>query len=107
MGFPVEQFVKPPHAEFVCGICNDVLSQPVETACGHLFCSECLSLWFQARQERLCPSCRAVVGQVKSARGEYRQLAFRCLPTVFAVLYKLVSRFLLSLLAVKRRSSAK
>ena len=39
--------------DFVCPICQDIASEPVQTSCGHLFCRECLKL-----KGSSCPVCR-------------------------------------------------
>ncbi|XP_062399384.1 uncharacterized protein LOC134089091 [Sardina pilchardus] len=44
--------------EFKCSICNEVFNNPVNTPCGHSFCSVCInSYWQQPDQEGLykCP----------------------------------------------------
>mmetsp|Transcript_5170 Transcript_5170/g.13494 ORF Transcript_5170/g.13494 Transcript_5170/m.13494 type:complete len:146 (-) Transcript_5170:191-628(-) len=52
---------------FECNICLDIAEvEPVVTACGHLFCGECLRKWFaykHAREAlgadgRRCPVCK-------------------------------------------------
>ncbi|CAH1800993.1 unnamed protein product [Owenia fusiformis] len=40
-----------------CPICQDNYSQPVKLTCGHIFCEDCVCLWFD--RERTCPMCRA------------------------------------------------
>ena len=37
--------------DFVCPICHEIASDPVQTSCGHLFCGECL-------KGSSCPVCR-------------------------------------------------
>ena len=39
-----------------CSICMDVLNKPTLTACGHLFCYECIKLCFG--DKRRCPMCK-------------------------------------------------
>ncbi|KAK1835366.1 putative ATP-dependent helicase IRC20 [Podospora conica] len=41
----------------MCVICQSPFSIGVLTVCGHLFCKECLTLWFQAH--RNCPMCKS------------------------------------------------
>ncbi|XP_028680138.2 RING finger and transmembrane domain-containing protein 2 [Erpetoichthys calabaricus] len=43
----------------VCAICHLDFSDPVILLCQHVFCEECLCLWFD--REKTCPFCRAVV----------------------------------------------
>ena len=47
----VESFVE----RFLCPICQEILYEPVQTSCGHLFCGRCL----KKVQSKNCPSCRA------------------------------------------------
>ena len=44
-------------ADYECAICQDVLNNPVQLPCKHVFCSECLSGALQMK--RICPVCRA------------------------------------------------
>ena len=40
---------------FLCPICEEILYEPVQTSCGHLFCGKCL----EKVRSKNCPSCRA------------------------------------------------
>ncbi|KAK0636215.1 SNF2 family N-terminal domain-containing protein [Bombardia bombarda] len=40
----------------LCVICQDMFTVGVLTVCGHLFCKECITLWFRAK--RNCPVCK-------------------------------------------------
>jgi len=42
--------------DFTCGICGDILADPVTLGCGHSFCHQELQLWF--RSNDTCPICR-------------------------------------------------
>ncbi|XP_022095814.1 RING finger and transmembrane domain-containing protein 2-like [Acanthaster planci] len=42
-----------------CPICQDNFNNPVELHCKHIFCEECVTMWFD--RERTCPMCRAKV----------------------------------------------
>ena len=42
--------------EFKCAICLDVIAEPVQTPCGHLFCEQCIEDHKKSRNE--CPTCR-------------------------------------------------
>eukprot|EP00053_Salpingoeca_punica_P019493 m.197451 g.197451 ORF g.197451 m.197451 type:complete len:202 (+) comp17665_c0_seq1:255-860(+) len=44
---------------FDCSICLDVVSNPVVTPCGHLYCWSCLREWLSTRES--CPVCKAKV----------------------------------------------
>uniref|UniRef100_A0A671WI91 NACHT, LRR and PYD domains-containing protein 3-like n=1 Tax=Sparus aurata TaxID=8175 RepID=A0A671WI91_SPAAU len=44
-----------------CGLCQNVLKDPVSTSCGHWFCSQCInSHWDQSAssEDFFCPKCR-------------------------------------------------
>uniref|UniRef100_A0A3Q3IFD6 RING-type domain-containing protein n=1 Tax=Monopterus albus TaxID=43700 RepID=A0A3Q3IFD6_MONAL len=44
-----------------CGLCQDVTKDPVSTSCGHWFCRQCLtSFWDQSGSSgcSYCPQCR-------------------------------------------------
>lgn len=43
----------------ICAICQADFKDPCALMCQHVFCEECLCLWFD--KERTCPLCRAVV----------------------------------------------
>ena len=58
-------FTEPVPEELICPICHEVLYQPKQTPCGHLFCKNCLdnSRWSGARYSQRkyrdsCPTCR-------------------------------------------------
>ena len=40
---------------FLCPICQEILYEPAQTSCGHLFCGRCL----RRIRSKNCPSCRA------------------------------------------------
>ena len=40
---------------YLCPICQEILHEPVQTSCGHLFCGKCL----KRVPSKNCPSCRA------------------------------------------------
>ncbi|RVE67866.1 hypothetical protein OJAV_G00085970 [Oryzias javanicus] len=43
----------------VCAICQADFRDPIALLCQHVFCEECLCLWFE--RERTCPLCRSNV----------------------------------------------
>ncbi|MCJ1283324.1 hypothetical protein MMC26_002652 [Xylographa opegraphella] len=54
------EYVNQVDQNLVCPICRCVMIVPVETACGHAFCANCLRLAIaHQRAEKSCPSCRS------------------------------------------------
>lgn len=49
-----------------CPICQDEFKRPTVLACNHIFCEECVSVWFD--RERTCPMCRAQIADDPSWR---------------------------------------
>lgn len=43
----------------ICAICQSDFRDPIVLHCQHVFCEDCLCLWFD--RERTCPLCRATV----------------------------------------------
>ncbi|XP_033828719.1 RING finger and transmembrane domain-containing protein 2 [Periophthalmus magnuspinnatus] len=43
----------------ICAICQSDFRDPIALLCQHVFCEDCLCLWFD--RERTCPLCRATV----------------------------------------------
>ncbi|EDV22643.1 uncharacterized protein TRIADDRAFT_28618, partial [Trichoplax adhaerens] len=41
----------------LCPICQEEIKEPIKLDCKHIFCDDCISLWFD--RERSCPLCRA------------------------------------------------
>lgn len=60
---------------FACPICLDVISNPCSTACGHIFCEQCIDASIKAsvkqRKGRLCPNCRTKLPPRKSFHRVY------------------------------------
>ena len=44
----------------VCSICNDVLQDPVQTPCEHIFCTNCIKEWLEGGQ-KICPVDRQIL----------------------------------------------
>ncbi len=55
-GFPIEWFVSTPSADFLCGICFEVLKSPHQCKNGHNFCHSCVLSALRTNQE--CPTCK-------------------------------------------------
>mmetsp|Transcript_45674 Transcript_45674/g.76083 ORF Transcript_45674/g.76083 Transcript_45674/m.76083 type:complete len:239 (+) Transcript_45674:74-790(+) len=48
--------------EIFCSICLDAAQRPVETNCGHTYCSDCITGYWQHRNCQIpCPCCRTMV----------------------------------------------
>lgn len=43
--------------QFLCSICLDVLVQPVSTPCGHNFCMNCITTYWDSATDCRCPIC--------------------------------------------------
>jgi hypothetical protein len=55
----MEWFVEPVRENLKCGICKEVIREPRETPCGHIYCAQCISSW--AGYYGICPErCREV-----------------------------------------------
>eukprot|EP00063_Salmo_salar_P075911 XP_014050746.1 PREDICTED: E3 ubiquitin/ISG15 ligase TRIM25-like [Salmo salar] len=70
--------------QFLCSICLDVFTEPVTTSCGHNFCIDCITKYWNSKDLCHCPLCkekfskrpklrvntmlREVVGNFKSLR---------------------------------------
>ncbi|XP_048412990.2 E3 ubiquitin-protein ligase RNFT1 [Stegostoma tigrinum] len=46
-------------ASDICPICQTEFREPILLLCQHIFCEECISLWFN--REKTCPLCRTVI----------------------------------------------
>ncbi|KAL8610326.1 hypothetical protein ACOMHN_041140 [Nucella lapillus] len=56
MGYDVDRFVEAVNEGLLCSICRDVLEEPLQAPCEHVFCSACISAWLVA--EPSCPEDR-------------------------------------------------
>lgn len=52
----LEKMKTPELIEEQCAICIDDLTIPTVTACGHLFCNECIKMWLNTKKK--CPLCK-------------------------------------------------
>lgn len=43
----------------ICSVCQAEFQKPVLLICQHIFCEECITLWFN--REKTCPLCRTVI----------------------------------------------
>eukprot|EP00808_Paulinella_micropora_P021891 g47540.t1 len=46
-----------------CVICLDAMDDPLQTACRHAFCRECIMTHIQTTRDPLCPMCRTAVSK--------------------------------------------
>lgn len=62
-----------PH-DFICSLCRELSTNPVETPCGHLFCRNCIFESLQHREE--CPIDRQPleVGGLREVSGALRRV---------------------------------
>ena len=56
MGYDFERFVSPVNEGLLCGICRDVLEDPVQASCEHAFCRSCIHGWLV--HHNICPEDR-------------------------------------------------
>ncbi|KAK6169144.1 hypothetical protein SNE40_020253 [Patella caerulea] len=54
--YDVDKFVPPPDQELICCICTNVLDEPMECPCRHVFCKVCIETWLNNKHN--CPTCR-------------------------------------------------
>ena len=56
MGWDLHRFVDQGSIvqDVICSICTDVVQEPVQTPCDHVFCSECIIRWLE-EDRRTCP----------------------------------------------------
>ena len=74
------------YAKYLCPVCMDVQSKPVELPCGHSFCADCLATHFEtsgSEDGRACPMCRTkvpsgVVPGTISDRTERQAVRVKC-----------------------------
>ena len=67
--------------EIECPICLEIITNPIETPCGHFFCAECITEWQEKEPERphICPSCMQRVPNVVSCILEIEGRAYQAL----------------------------
>jgi hypothetical protein len=58
-GYPRDCFESVPE-DFICGICREIVRNPPNLPCPHLFCQNCLQKMMNSSEKRTeCPICRA------------------------------------------------
>ncbi|XP_068444795.1 E3 ubiquitin-protein ligase TRIM21-like [Clinocottus analis] len=50
----------PSEDQFLCSICLDVFTDPVSTPCGHNFCKNCITDYWNNNNQNMCPMCKEV-----------------------------------------------
>lgn len=62
MGLDRELFTGEVGEEFLCGLCSQVLLNPVTTGCEHIFCQSCVVRKVKSRVSKPeCPECNATI----------------------------------------------
>ena len=60
MGWDIDRFPEGEvNLELICCICTNILEDPVESPCRHVFCLSCIKTWLS--NQETCPHCRAPV----------------------------------------------
>ncbi|XP_045064809.1 E3 ubiquitin-protein ligase TRIM39-like [Coregonus clupeaformis] len=44
--------------QFLCSICLDVFTEPISTPCGHNFCKDCITKYWDSNDLCQCPMCK-------------------------------------------------
>ena len=82
MGIDVNRFTGDNHEQFQCAVCLDIVEEPVETPCEHLFCKSCLKTTDAGATKYKCPTCRKEFNHAKSVnrnlKAIYDSLKLRC-----------------------------
>ncbi|KAJ1436464.1 hypothetical protein B484DRAFT_445651 [Ochromonadaceae sp. CCMP2298] len=80
-GHPNEMFVRPPPDFLRCGICMEIMRDPVLVCSNHhAYCRGCFAQWEQAANTN-CPLCLAPLNEqppARLARDLIKQLVVHC-----------------------------
>lgn len=82
MGYDQDRFVSPIKDGLMCGICKDVLEDPLQAPCEHAFCATCIHGWLV--HEGTCPEDRQSLEEsdlrplFRYMRNDLNQLQLRC-----------------------------
>ncbi|KAI8078644.1 uncharacterized protein BX664DRAFT_342381 [Halteromyces radiatus] len=86
MGFNKDLFIDELPLDLLCGICSDVLCEPIQVHCGedHMFCEGCISLFFTGKEDIRCPTCsmplnRNAFQSSKFVERQLGRLSIKCL----------------------------
>ena len=90
MGIDEDRFEDKVAAEFICGICLDVMERPVCLVdCEHTFCRSCINLWMSKTdlcyhmESRICPLDRKTIHSIEEPDDLfhvlYSSLRMRCI----------------------------
>ncbi|KAL5018993.1 hypothetical protein ScPMuIL_004715 [Solemya velum] len=73
MGLDVKLFPAGVDSDLVCHICKNVLLEPVETTCSHIFCRICLRDSLLQTKMEFCPVCNTTMDYfVKQPSAEFK-----------------------------------
>ena len=56
-----------------CSICREPLTEPYRTPCGHTYCKECISAWFDGASHKTCPMDRRPLAWTELVEVEDKQ----------------------------------
>ncbi|XP_072024705.1 RING finger protein 151-like isoform X2 [Amphiura filiformis] len=83
MGYDIERFEGTVNDGLLCSICRDVLEDPLQAPCEHVFCSTCIHGWLV--HEQICPEDRQSLSVselrpiFRYMRNDLNQLRIRCI----------------------------
>lgn len=80
LGYPLEWFVESIDAYLTCGICCNVLRDPLATECGHVYCTICIQSWIEIYG--VCPERCGEVDVESLRRVDYLDKKISCLHTL-------------------------
>ena len=83
MGYDIERFEGTVNEGLLCSICRDVLEDPLQAPCEHVFCATCIHGWLV--HEQICPEDRQSLTEAdlrpifRYMRNDLNQLRIRCI----------------------------
>eukprot|EP01038_Epipyxis_sp_PR26KG_P010100 gene10100-13576_t len=81
-GYPLSIFISTPSQDYVCGICFEILRNPMQCQAGHNYCRECFQSHLNNHQD--CPQCRVKVNSLAAnlfLKNMIGSMKIRCLLT--------------------------
>lgn len=76
MGYDEKRFKQEVDSEFFCSICLDVLQDPVQVPCGHVYCSQCICEW-SANHNNICPNDGSTITSMGAVGFNFKNLLNR------------------------------